>query len=201
MNKRRHKIEDYQTVTRSRKEKPAQPSAVSDAFNSKPVASIKPSATPSTAVLDAVIDPRTTLLKRGHAFSFALLFLFTLVLYARPAEFYPSAATRSLALIIGVITLAMFVVTQLTIDGRLTARPTEVNLAILFLLTALASIPLAIDPVIAWGEFTNSFVRAILIFIVVVNVVRTPSRLKWMLALSVLTALVLSLQTMNSTLR
>jgi O-antigen ligase len=195
VNKRRHKIEDYETVTRSRKQIPAPPAAVDDAFNSKRPAPVRSSpATP--ALLDPVIDP-TTFLKRGHAFSFALLFLFTAVLYARPAEFYPSAATRSLALIIGIITLAMFVITQLTIDGRLTARPTEVNLALLFLLTALASIPLAIDPLFAWTEFTNSFVRAVLIFIVMVNVVRTPTRLKWMLALTVVTALVLSLQTMN----
>jgi len=196
VNKRRQKIEDYETVTRSRKQIHAPTAAVDDAFDSKPAAPDRSSPAPSPSLLDPVIDP-TTFLKRGHAFSFALLFLFTAVLYARPAEFYPSAATRSLALIIGIITLAMFVITQLTIDGRLTARPTEVNLALLFLLTALASIPLAIDPVFAWAEFTNSFVRAVLIFIVVVNVVRTPSRLKWMLALTVLTALVLSLQTMN----
>jgi hypothetical protein len=62
-----------------------------------------------------------------------MLFLFTLVLYARPAEFYPSAATRSLALIIGIITLAIFVATQLPLDGTLTARPAEVNYALLFL--------------------------------------------------------------------
>ena len=176
----------------------AQPAAVNDAFNSKPAESLKPATVPSASasLLETTVDPGT-FLKRGHAFSFGLLFLFTLVLYARPAEFYPSAATKSLALVIGVITLMMFVITQLTIDGALTARPTEVNLALLFLLTASVSIPFAIDPLIAWGEFTNSFLRAILIFIVIVNVVRTPSRLKWMLALTVLTALVLSIQTMN----
>jgi O-antigen ligase len=195
VNNRRQKIEDYETVTRSRKPISAK-LAVDGDLNSKPSAPNKPSSTPSPLPIDVVADPRTVL-KRGHAFSFALLFLFTLVLYARPAEFYPSAATKSLALIIGVITLAMFVITQLTIDGTLTARPTEVNLALLFLLTALASIPLAIDPLIAWGEFTNSFVRAVLIFIVIINVVRTPARLKWMLSLTILTGLVLSIQAMN----
>ncbi|HYW73632.1 MAG TPA: O-antigen ligase family protein [Pyrinomonadaceae bacterium] len=192
MNKRRKTFEDYATVTRSRKSREAEPVAESpDLVNND-----KPQVTASPPADNVAVAPRLAL-PRGHALSFALLFLFTLVLYGRPAEFYPSAATKSLALIIGVATLGLFVVTQLIIDGRLTARPPEVNYALLFLVTALLSIPLAIDPAVAWGEFTTMFVRAVLIFVVIVNVVRTPKRLKWMLALSVLTALVLSLQAMN----
>ncbi|HYX30973.1 MAG TPA: O-antigen ligase family protein [Pyrinomonadaceae bacterium] len=163
-------------------------------FESRPKNEV--SAALNTATPALVIDERP-LLKRGHFFSFTCLFLFTLVLYARPAEFYPSAATNSLALIIGVITLATFVGTQLTLEGKLTARPSEVNFVMLFMLMALLSIPLAIDRSIAWGEFTNTFVRGILIFIVIVNVVRTPSRLKALLFLSIVTALVLSVQAMN----
>jgi putative inorganic carbon (hco3(-)) transporter len=196
VNKRRQRTEDYETVSRSRKHSAAKLLAVDEPFNSKPLLPPGPSIKTSAAIKADGFDSQT-FLKRGHAFSFALLFLFTLVLYARPAEFYPSAATRSLALIIGVVTLGMFVVTQFTLDGTLTARPREVNLAFLFLLTGLASIPLAIDPAIAWTEFTSTFVRAVLIFVVIINVVRTPARLKWMLCLSVLTALVLSVQAIN----
>src|SRR5262245_51794871 len=43
-------------------------------------------------------------LKSGHAFSYAALFAFTLVLYARPSEFYPSPVTASIALVIGILT-------------------------------------------------------------------------------------------------
>ena len=34
-------------------------------------------------------------LKRGHSLSYAALFLFTVLLYARPGEFYPSPFTAS----------------------------------------------------------------------------------------------------------
>jgi len=67
-------------------------------------------------------------LKRGHGFTYIALFLFTVVLYARPAEFYPSPLTSSLALIIGVMTLVIFIASQLTVEGVLTVRPREVNL-------------------------------------------------------------------------
>ena len=196
VNNRRQNIPDYETVTRSRKQKAAPVSAVAEPINPNRTGALAPAVTASEILSAPVIDPQT-ILKRGHAYTFALLFLFTLVLYARPGEFYPSAATKSLALIIGIVTLATFVVTQLTLDGKLTVRPPEVNFGLLFLLTALLSMPLAIDPAIAWGEFSSMFVRAVLIFIVIVNVVRTPARLRWMLAITVLTALVLSAQAMN----
>jgi O-antigen ligase len=138
-----------------------------------------------------------TFLKRGHVLSFGALFLFTVVLYARPADFYPSSITNSLALIVGVVTLATFAATQITLEGTLTARPSEVNLVLLFVLTAALSIPLAIDPLIAWQEFSGTFIRAVLVFIVIVNVVRTEARLKVLLSISIVTAVLLSIGAIN----
>ncbi len=136
-------------------------------------------------------------LKRGHALSFAALFLFTVVLYARPAEFYPSSLTASLALIVALTTLAFFVPTQLALEGTLTARPAEVNLVLLFCLTGLLSIPLAINPPIAWQEFSGAFIRCVVIFIVIVNVVRTKTRLKGLLFLALASAIWLSVQAIS----
>ena len=62
-----------------------------------------------------------TELKRGHAFSYAALFAFTLVLYARPSEFSPSAITASSALIVGLVTLGFFVPTHIR-AGRFRGR-------------------------------------------------------------------------------
>ena len=191
---RQHLEDDYQSVARSRSPrvnqdaaiKPPQPLAISQHL----------------AVQQPITDKERsieehTLLKRGHVLSFGALFLFTVVLYARPAEFYPSSITNSLALIIGVVTLATFAATQITLEGTLTARPSEVNLVLLFILTAALSIPLAIDPLIAWQEFSGTFMRAILVFIVIVNVVRTEARLKVLLSVSIITAVLLSIGAIN----
>jgi O-antigen ligase len=120
------------------------------------------------------------------------LFLFTAVLYARPSEFYPSPLTASIALIVGLVTLAFFIPTQLSLEGTLTARPPELNFVLLFLLTGLLSIPLAMNPTLAWQEFSSTFIRCIIIFIVIVNVVRTRARLKGLLFLAIATAVWLS---------
>ncbi|HXL80162.1 MAG TPA: O-antigen ligase family protein [Pyrinomonadaceae bacterium] len=136
-------------------------------------------------------------LKRGHALSYAGLVLFTIVLYVRPAEFYPSRLTASMALIVALATLGFFLPTQLSLEGTLTARPPEVNLVLLFCLTALLSIPLAINPPKAWQEFSGTFVRCVVIFVVIVNVARTKARLKGLLLLALATGLWLSVEAIN----
>jgi O-antigen ligase len=138
-----------------------------------------------------------TFLKHGHAFSYAALFLFTLILYARPAEFYPSRLTASIALLVGIATLGFFIPTQLSLEGTLTARPREVNLVLLFCLTGLFSIPLAINQQEAWAEFSGTFIRCIVIFIVMVNVVRTEARLKGLLFLAMAAGVWLSVDAIN----
>jgi putative inorganic carbon (HCO3(-)) transporter len=135
----------------------------------------------------------STFLKRGHVFSYAALFLFTIVLYARPAEIYPSGLTTSIALVVGLLTLGVFIPTQFALEGGLTARPREVVLVVLLCLAGLLSIPLAIDPAQAWHEFSDTFIRCIVIFVVLVNVVRTEKRLNGLLLLAVVTGIWLSL--------
>ena len=158
-------------------------------------------ASPATNKVEAVPPSQATkgkwTWKRGHGLTYAGLFLFTVVLYARPAEFYPSRITASLALVIALATLAFFVPTQLSLEGTLTARPREVNLVLLFCLSGLLSIPLAIDRVAAWAEFSGAFIRCIVIFIVIVNVVRSEARLKGLLLLALASGIWLSIGTIN----
>jgi O-antigen ligase len=139
----------------------------------------------------------TAFLKRGHALTYAGLFLFTIILYARPSEFYPSPVTASIALIVGIITLSFFVVSQLSSEGTLTAPLPEVKLILLFGLTGLLSIPLAMNPSVAWYEFSGTFIRCIVMFIVMVNAVRTEARLKGLLFLALAAGIWLSLGAIN----
>lgn len=194
---------DYEPVKRSRKSRaaePVMPALVSDPlpftnrlrilphfFGSEPAA--------SRDSQDAKREKTT--LKRGHVLTYASLFLFTILLYARPAEFYPSPVTASIALIVGLITLGFFVPTQLSLEGTLTAPLKEVNLVLLFGLLGLLSIPLAISPADGWHEFSGTFIRCIVIFVVMVNVVRTHARLRALLFLTLAVSIWLSLGAVN----
>lgn len=137
-------------------------------------------------------------LARGHGATYFLLFLFTAVLFFRPYELFSAlSGLTSLAFWIGIVTLAVYVPSQLGIEGSLTARPREVNLVLILCLLALLSIPLAISPAEAWLTFNDTFVRAVLIFIVIINVTRTEGRLNGLFFLTMAVAFILSVAAIN----
>jgi hypothetical protein len=137
-------------------------------------------------------------LKRGHTLSYLGLFLFTAVLYFRPYELIPSlAGVTSMAFWLAVPTLLVFAFSQFALEGNLTARPREVNLSLLLLLAGLLSMPLAIAPGEAWDEFNHAFWKAVMMFILIVNVVRTERRLKGMIFLGLAVGCMLSVGAIN----
>lgn len=141
----------------------------------------------------ALASTKVWLLKRGHALTFLGLFLFTAVLYFRPYELFPAfSSLSSLAFWIAAATLLVFIPSQIALEGNLTARPREVNLVLLLTVTALLSIPFATDREVAWGEFSDVFVKNIVMFLVMLNVVRTEFRLKSLLWLSFAVSIYLS---------
>ena len=62
---------------------------------------------------------------------------------------------------------------------------------------ALLSMPLAIDPGEAWGVFVDLLIKTILIFIVLVNVVRTELRLKLLIWLVFVVSIYLSINVIH----
>ena len=156
---------------------------------------------PPTKAADAArtAKKRGWLLKRGHAISYLGMFLFTAVLYFRPYELFTALSSfSSIAFVLALFTLIFFFPSQLMLEGNLTARPREVNLVLLLCLTGLLSIPFALDPREAWATFSDTFIRAILMFIVMINVVRTGWRLRGMIFLAVAVSCVLSLAALNN---
>jgi hypothetical protein len=139
-----------------------------------------------------------TILRRGHVLSFAGLFLFTIVVYVRPYEIFPSLAwlSRS-AFWIALVTIIVFVPAQFMIEGNLTTRPREVNLILMFCLLGLLSIPLATSRDDAWEIFSSNLIKIVLMFIVMVNVVRTRFRLMSLLILAIMVAAYVSVNAIN----
>lgn len=136
-------------------------------------------------------------LKSGHSLTYLGLFVFTFLVYFRPYELFPSLAwlSRS-ALVIAVLTLALFIPTQLGLENMITAWTREVKLALGLLLTGLFSIPFALEPSHALQSLVE-FLKVIVMFIVMVNVVRTEKRLRRLILLVLSVSCVLSLAALN----
>lgn len=137
-------------------------------------------------------------LRRGHTLSYIGLFLFTLTVYFRPYELIPAlSGLTSMALVFAVATLLIFLPTQLGLEGNFTARPTEVNLLLIMIVCGLITIPIAKSPALAWETFNDIFIKAALMFIVMVNVIRTEYRLKGLIWLSIAVGVWLSLNAID----
>src|SRR6476659_8441503 len=147
-----------------------------------------------TAATVAATDQKSSSLnRRGHLATFVCLFLFSFILYVRPYEFFPGLSSfTSMAFYCGVITLAIYAFSQLSIEGNLTARPKEINLVLLLGVAALLSMPLAADKGDAWKLFSEEVVKVLVIFIVLVNAVRTEWRLRLLLLLVLTVSIYLS---------
>jgi len=131
--------------------------------------------------------------QNGHAITFAVLFLYTLIAYFRPYELWQGLAwTRSLPYWIALAMLLVFIPSQFIAEGTLTARPKEVNLVLLLGLIALLSIPQAINLDIAWDVFYSLYSKTIIVFIVLVNSLRTERRLRTMILLALVTGGIMS---------
>jgi O-antigen ligase len=132
-------------------------------------------------------------LARGHVVTFVGLFLFTFVVFFRPYEWSPSLTwLSSSAFALALATLVVFVPIQLGLENRITYRPTEVKLVLLVLLGGLLSVPFALDRLLAWNNFIE-YLKVVLIFIVLVNVLRSETRLKALLVLVLIASCVLSI--------
>lgn len=151
---------------------------------------------PKAASLSEGKEPRR-LVSRGHFLSYVGLFLFTTVVYFRPYELIPALQGAStMAFWIAVVTLVVFIGSQLAIEGNLTARPREVNLILLLGVTALLSVPFGDDPDRSWNQFIDYF-KVITMFVVMVNVVRTRWRLQGLFLLVLAVSCFLSVRAFN----
>jgi putative inorganic carbon (HCO3(-)) transporter len=141
----------------------------------------------SQAAVAGKAKPAPSILKRGHILSYTGLFLYTVAVFFRPYEWSESLRwSINISFWFAIFTLCVFVPVQLSLDNRLSVRTKEVNLLLLLVVLALFSMLFSIDPRESWTYFSDIFIKLAIMFIVMVNVVRTQARLKGLLFLSLL---------------
>jgi putative inorganic carbon (hco3(-)) transporter len=133
--------------------------------------------------------------RRAHFVTYIGLFLFTAFVFFRPYELFSVSWLFGVTEALAIFTLIAYVPIQLS-EGNLTAQPREIKLALLLLVTALLSVPFAISPSEAWDHFVDFF-KVIVMFVVMVNVVRTEKRLYGLLLLAMAVSIMLSYAAFN----
>jgi len=125
------------------------------------------------------------LVRNGHLITYVLLYLFSIMVLFRPYEIIPGLGFLSAtAVYFAIATLLVYLPSQLATEGNLTMFSTEVKAVLAMTLISLLTIPIAKSPTMAWDTFNDPFIKAVVVFIVMVNVVRTRKRLLLMMWLS-----------------
>jgi putative inorganic carbon (hco3(-)) transporter len=91
----------------------------------------------------------------------------------------------------------IYLPTQFATEGNLTILSTEVKAILALTLLAFLTIPIAKDPPTAWATFNDTFIKAVLMFIVMVNVLRTRRRLMGLMWISLAMAFILSYEALD----
>ena len=133
------------------------------------------------------------LTRNGHSLTYAGLYFFSFLVFFRPYEIIPGLGFLSAtAFYFAIATILIYLPTQLAAEGNLTAFPTEVKAVLVLTLGAILTMPISKDPGLAWEVFNDPFVKAVLMFIVMVNVLRTRRRLVGLIWLSLAMGVYLS---------
>jgi O-antigen ligase len=140
--------------------------------------------------------------RNGHAVTYAGLYIFSILVLFRPYELVPGLGfLTSTAFPVAIVTLLIFIPTQLSTEGSMTAFPTEVKCVVVMILLAIVTIPLGKDAGTSWFVFKETFIKSVLMFIVMVNVLRTRRRLLGMMWLSLAVGVLLSYMALGMYLR
>ncbi len=131
--------------------------------------------------------------RNGHFFTYIGLYCFSILVFFRPYELVPGLGfLAATAFYFALATLFIYLPTQLATEGTLTQFSTEVKCVVVITLLAILTMPIAKSPAMAWEEFNDSFSKAVLMFIVMANVLRTRRRLVGIIWVSLAAGFVLS---------
>lgn len=149
-----------------------------------------------------LLSAENWVVRNGHYLTYVGLFCFSLLVFFRPYELVPGlgflAATAFYA---AAATLLFYLPTQLATEGNLTTLSTEVKCILVIAGLALLLMPLARSPAMAWEVFNDSFSKAVVMFVVMVNVLRTRRRLLGIIWISLGAGFVLSYMALSMYLR
>lgn len=149
-----------------------------------------PAETPKRQEFDALI-------RRSHGLSFAGLFLFMFFIYFRPYELSSHLTfLKNSAFWIAIFTIVVYLPTQMGLEKKRRRRPREVVLILCLAVTALLSIPGSLDVDWAWTSFIE-YSKVVVMFVVLVNVVRTEKRLKALILLALVASCVMAAAAVN----
>jgi O-antigen ligase len=160
--------------------------------NPAPVTSPKPSGQDLPVVTEKVEqdDP--------YRFAFITLWVFTLTLYVRPNDLIPMLGAFPIAKLIAITAVVAYISAQTKLGKPIINRTIEAKMIYLLLFLSIIFIPSAVSPQDSITLLTETFIKTVIIFMMMIGAINTTEKLHSLLKLVVVCGSVMAFYAIRS---
>jgi O-antigen ligase len=112
-----------------------------------------------------------------HGLAFAGVYLFTLLLYARPNDLFPALGSFPLVKFVAIGILPIYIGSKISAGDRLTVWTTEMTALMVIAALGVLLMPIAASPKDSLDTLTDTYIKTVIIFILMVNLIDTRRRI------------------------
>jgi O-antigen ligase len=112
-----------------------------------------------------------------HWLAFAGVYLFTLMLYARPNDLFPALGAFPLVKIVSISVLLIYIGSKISAGGRLSVWTLEMTMLVVIAALGLLLMPIAVSPQQSIDMLTDTYLKTVIIFILMINLIDTRQRI------------------------
>jgi O-antigen ligase len=133
-----------------------------------------------------------------HWLAFAGVYLFTLMLYARPNDLIPALGDFPLVKIVAIGVLLIYILSKGVAGDRLSVWTLEMTMLMVIAMLGLLFMPVAASPKDSLDQLTDTYIKTVIVFILMVNLIDTRRRIFSMWKLVVICGAALGLGAISS---
>lgn len=152
-------------------------------------------------------EARTSVLREGESkaqksrqdLAYIATVLFSLLLYLRPHEIYPGIfGVLPLAKLVALFAMAAYFISKLRGGERISIWPIELKMILFILFLGILFIPIAANPGMSIDKLNDPFLKVVLIFFLMINLVNTRKRFRSLVSAVVLCGIPLGMNAIKS---
>ncbi|MCI0392816.1 MAG: O-antigen ligase family protein [Acidobacteria bacterium] len=139
--------------------------------------------------------------KRGkHYVAFLGVYIFTFLLYLRPNDVFPALGTFPLVKIWAILSLIVYLISKRT-EGERTIWTIEARMMLVIVALTLIHLPVSGSRQESWDMLTETYIKVMIIFVLMNNLIDTRQRLNALLQLVVLMGAIFGIFAVRSYMR
>src|SRR5215813_14266310 len=137
----------------------------------------RPSAVAQSGEIDLTLASGAGGARGKHWLAFAGVYLFTLMLYARPNDLIPAIGSFPLVKIVAIGVLLIYIGSKLSAGDKLSVWTLEMTMLMVIAVLGLLLTPTAASPQDSIDTLTDPYLKTVIIFILMVNLIDTRQRI------------------------